>query len=269
MSNKNSLWAIKTPSVTHHLLGSVHFLRKENHPFSAAIENAFEVADVVVFELDIEGLSAEEQRILGRERGTFHDGTRLPNILPRHIFKMAHRRARELGINLSEMKIMKPWFLWLNISILSANMSGCDPEYGVEKYLLSKLKTSAKQVIYLEGFKDQLNFLDGIPPAAQEIALAHTLKIFDEIPQRFEAIGRAWSAGDVDALEALTLELAKEHPEVNKALITVRNENWLPEIEAYINSDRSHLIVVGVGHLVGETGIVRMLQNKGYSVEQL
>ena len=219
--------------------------------------------------MDLGGFSEGERNEMFRAKGHYQDGQKLAGNLPRESYELAKRRAAQLGMDLGVVNTMKPWFFWLLINLIAAGRSGCDAEYGVEKYLMGKLKTSPKEVVYLEGFWDQLDFLDGIPPAAQEVALAHSLEIFDEIPGRFEAIGRAWATGDLKKLETLTLELAEEHPEVNEALITVRNQNWLPEIEGYINSDRSHLIVVGVGHLVGEQGIVHMLVNKDYLVEQL
>lgn len=269
MSNKNSLWALRTRSTTHHLLGSVHYLREEYHPFDQAIEKACDAAEVVVFEMDLGGFSEGERNEMFRATGHYQDGQTLAGNLPRDTYELVKRRAAQLGMDLGVVNTMKPWFLWLLINLIASGRSGCDAEYGVEKYLMRKLNMPPKEVIYLEGFQDQLNFLDGIPPGAQEVALAHSLEIFDEIPARFEAIGRAWATGDLKKLEALTLELAAEHPEVNEALITVRNQNWLPKIEGYIYSDRSHLIVVGVGHLVGEQGIIHMLESKGYPIEQL
>jgi uncharacterized protein YbaP (TraB family) len=58
-------------------------------------------------------------------------------------------------------------------------------------------------------------------------------------------------------------------PEVNEILIYSRNERWLPRIEEYLHSDRSHLVVVGATHLAGERGILRALGDKGYNIRQL
>jgi len=41
------------------------------------------------------------------------------------------------------------------------------------------------------------------------------------------------------------------------------------KIEGYLNSNGSYFVIVGAGHLVGKRGIVELLKNKGYGVEQL
>jgi uncharacterized protein len=41
------------------------------------------------------------------------------------------------------------------------------------------------------------------------------------------------------------------------------------KIEGYLKSKTGYFVVVGAGHLVGEKGIITLLQKKGYKVEQL
>jgi len=64
-------------------------------------------------------------------------------------------------------------------------------------------------------------------------------------------------------------ELKTQPPKLYKKLITDRNRNWLPLIDAYQKSPRTEFILVGVGHLVGPDGIVEALKKKGYKVEKL
>jgi len=43
----------------------------------------------------------------------------------------------------------------------------------------------------------------------------------------------------------------------------------LPQIERFLESDGNYLVIVGSGHLVGDHGLVRALQGRGYQVKQL
>ena len=41
------------------------------------------------------------------------------------------------------------------------------------------------------------------------------------------------------------------------------------KIEGFLENDEIYFVVVGAGHLVGENGIINLLEEKGYITEQL
>jgi hypothetical protein len=51
--------------------------------------------------------------------------------------------------------------------------------------------------------------------------------------------------------------------------VTVRNENWLPQIEALLKGSANVMVVVGSLHLVGKGGLLELLHKDGYSATQL
>jgi uncharacterized protein YbaP (TraB family) len=99
--------------------------------------------------------------------------------------------------------------------------------------------------------------------------LRQSLKEMDLLDKGLEQIVRAWSAGDVQSLEALLLNSMREYPAVYQRIIVDRNRRWLPEIEKMIEQGESTLIVVGAGHLVGKDGVVELLKARGYTLEQM
>ena len=48
-----------------------------------------------------------------------------------------------------------------------------------------------------------------------------------------------------------------------------RNMKWLPKVESFIGKDENYLVIVGVGHLVGEDGLVKLLKDKGHTVRRM
>jgi uncharacterized protein YbaP (TraB family) len=48
-----------------------------------------------------------------------------------------------------------------------------------------------------------------------------------------------------------------------------RNHKWLPLIEEYINNDGTEFIIVGTAHLWGDDGLLKLLKDKGYDIEQI
>ena len=74
-------------------------------------------------------------------------------------------------------------------------------------------------------------------------------------------------------LTKLAIEPMQDDPKGLKELLTDRNHNWLPLIEAMFadnaeNSDKE-FILVGVAHLVGRENVLSLLKRKGYLIKQL
>jgi uncharacterized protein YbaP (TraB family) len=51
-----------------------------------------------------------------------------------------------------------------------------------------------------------------------------------------------------------------------KKMILDRNINMTLKIEEYLNAGDTYFVIAGLAHFIGEDGIVKMLQDKGYTV---
>ena len=56
--------------------------------------------------------------------------------------------------------------------------------------------------------------------------------------------------------------------EKQPALFQLRNEKWLPKLLAAM-SEAPTMFVFGAGHLIGTYGMLQLLRNAGYTVEQI
>ena len=56
---------------------------------------------------------------------------------------------------------------------------------------------------------------------------------------------------------------------VYEKLIYERNRRMVSKIQDFLGTGDTYFIVVGAGHLVGSEGIIRLLEKRGYRVEQL
>ena len=65
------------------------------------------------------------------------------------------------------------------------------------------------------------------------------------------------------------IEEEKSSPEVYQAVYFDRNMKWLPQIESFMGQKENYLVIVGVGHLVGEDGLVKLLADKGHTVRRM
>ncbi|HEY0989561.1 MAG TPA: TraB/GumN family protein, partial [Kofleriaceae bacterium] len=72
----------------------------------------------------------------------------------------------------------------------------------------------------------------------------------------------AYAAGDLAALTRMLVI-----PGRSDELLDERNRRWLPQIERYL-ADRGAFIAVGLGHLLGDAGLLVTLERAGYTVER-
>ena len=73
-----------------------------------------------------------------------------------------------------------------------------------------------------------------------------------------------WQKGDYDSFERNNISEAERNPE----LIIRRNKKWVPIMIDAMNENPT-LFVFGSLHLIGPSGVVSLLRDEGYKVEQI
>jgi len=266
--DKSFLWRVQSDKSNIYILGSVHFLKKQNYPLNKTIEKAFDITRKLVLEIDLKSEDAGTIQRVILEKGINRDRTLQQNVSP-ETYSLAGKRAQELGIDISALSPLKPWVVALTMTALQLQKLGFDPNYGVDRYLAERAVKSGKTIVGLETVAFQVGLIDQLPERDQESMLRQSLKEMDLLDKGLDQIVRAWSTGDVTALEGLLLSGMREYPAVHQTIIVDRNRRWLPRIEKMIEQGESTLIAVGAAHLIGKDGVIELLRARGYTVEQM
>ncbi|MGH7493444.1 MAG: TraB/GumN family protein [bacterium] len=266
---KHCLWKITSSKNTVFFLGSIHLLKKENYPLPDAFEQAFQEAEIAVLELNPDSLSPARLQALTLAKGMYQNGKTLQASLAPETYKLVDDRLREMGMAAALLNNFEPWLVAVTIATLKLQQLGLDPSLGVDKHFFDKAKLDKKEILSFETVEYQLDRIDGLSPKLQEAFLLQTLKDWDLIAREFDELVQAWATGATPALEAMLFESFEEFPEVYARLIIERNQNWLPQIETFLQQERDYLLVVGAGHLVGKDSVLELLRAKGYEPEQL
>lgn len=266
---KHCLWKVQSQTNTVYLLGSIHLLKAENYPLPAVMENAFAEAHALVLEIipDSLMLPSVQKYILGK--GLLAEGKTLQSSLSSETYALAQKRAGELGLNLMLLQNLEPWLAGLTMTAAKLQTLGLDPQFGVDRYFFEKAKAAQKPVLHLESVAFQVSRFDEMPAKDQDAFLSEALKEWDLIETEFNGLLRLWSAGEADALAQKLYEGFQAYPKVYETLLTERNRNWLPRIASFLSEEKPYFVVVGAGHMVGEEGLIKLLRDKGYRVEQL
>lgn len=269
-TNQNFLWSVETPTNTVYLLGSIHMLKAEDYPLAQPIQDAFQDAENVVFEVDFSTLRSEEAVAIMHDSALpDSDEERLQTALSPESYALAQDAATEVGLPIANFNNFEPWFFSITLTVVKLSQLGFSGEYGVDAFLFQQAVNMGKEIIALETTAEQMGIFDSLSIETQQALVEQTIADLEIIETSFEDMRTAWRMGDVDAMEGFILSSLEDFPDVETALFTQRNQNWLAQIATMLNQDQDYLVVVGAGHLVGETGLVQQLQAGGYTVEQL
>ncbi len=146
---------------------------------------------------------------------------------------------------------------------------GFEASYGVAQYFFRQAVAENKEIVALETLEYQISLFDALSAEEQEELLLETLLELDTLETSFNNLITAWSNGDLEEFAALFLANFAPYPDLEEKLLTQRNHNWLPTIESLLQQKKDYLVIVGAGHLVGEEGLIQLLENRGYLIEQV
>jgi uncharacterized protein YbaP (TraB family) len=264
-----SMWQINGASNRIYLLGSVHVLRQQDHPIPTAIEKAYQDAEILIMEIDVDDLDPIEMAGMVNELGVIKDGSTLQEIMGPSLYEEAADYASQLDIPFLMLAQTEPWLAAITIEQMMLLRIGFNPEYGIEFYLSAKAGEDSKEILGLESVREQLEFLDKLSLSAQRSLLIQTLRESLNIEENLDLLIDAWRHGDIDFLEENLLAEMQRYPELYRTLVVDRNEAWVEQIRNLIGEQDDYLIVVGTLHLVGDDGLPALLSEIGITTNQL
>lgn len=265
--NRTFLWRVTSDTATVYLLGSIHAMRGDSYPLPGAMEAAYDEASVVVFEVNLDDLTSAAFKML--EAGMLPAGRTLESELDPSTWNDFSAHVLERGIDPADFQTMKPWMAALNLTMLELAASGYLANKGLDAYFSNRAARDGKERVPLETVDLQVSLFADLTERQSLAFLRYTLVDLQTMIPQLDELSRQWRAGDVAPVERLLLEGFREFPDVFERMVTDRNQAWMTPIEMLLAGDRDALVVVGALHLVGEGGLVEMLRDRGYTVEQM
>ncbi|MBT8077469.1 MAG: TraB/GumN family protein [Gammaproteobacteria bacterium] len=263
------LWQINGHGNSVFLLGSVHLLRASDHPLPSAIDAAYQEAERLVMELDMDDIDPLTTQAVVAELSAITDGRSLSDLLGQRRYANVEKESRKLGISLDMFARSEPWYVAISIEQLMLMRAGLTQEHGVEAHFVGKAAADGKEIIGLETIRQQLGLLDGLSMPAQRNLLAQVLEESADLQSSMAALIRAWRHGDTGYLEQNMLAEMKRHRELYRTIVVDRNKDWVRQIGRYLGRKDDYLVIVGALHLIGDDGVPAMLAQRGHDVVQL
>ena len=249
------LWVVDAPDGPSYLLGTMHIGIDADRDLPGVVLDLLGEARVFVMEADLSKVEPDDVLALAQlPAGEQLDGTmsaqqwrQLTEVMPLY----PEERLRRL----------RPWFV-----VVALAQSMVPHAEAMDAVLLRRARHQNREVAFLETWRYQLEIVDEVTGIAD---LVDILDNFDDTKQEMVELATAYRAGDAEAIAAILFAPDKyeKNPKLIDILMTRRNKEWLPALEQHISGGRA-FIAVGVGHLIGEQGLVALLRERGYRVER-
>ncbi|MGF9700373.1 TraB/GumN family protein [Paenibacillus sp. MABNR03] len=263
------MWEVESNGNTVYLVGSMHIADDSFYPLPEEFEEAFAEADYLGVEIDISKAADEAQQKLILDLGSYQDGTTLKDHVSSETYAKLGEILKKNGLEPNALDAFKPWVVESTLSSLKSSTAGYEASAGVDLYFIQKAIESKLPIIELESYESQLGMFNDFSQELQEETLKGTLDNFDVLDDSVNQMAEMWKTGNDEQLLDLTNNFS-DNEEYNKAMLIDRNIGMAEKIDGYLKSDKKeeYFIVVGAAHYLGEHGIVKLLEDKGYTVER-
>ncbi len=263
------VWVIHGAHTAVYLAGSVHVLPENDSGLPPAIDRAYADSTRLVMEIDLAKLDQMEAGGWMVEHGTLPAGTHLRELVGERIYGRVKMAASQLGLSMVVLDHQTPWMIGIELSEQAYEHAGFSGEQGVEEQLVARVQADGKATGGLETLQEQLGGLIALSPQDQVRMLEQSMDDLKDLQSDMNDVVGAWRRGDAARLAALLSTEYDAFPALYRPLVTVRNERWLPQIEAFLRGHDNIMVVVGSLHLVGKGGLLELLRKDGYTATQL
>ena len=268
---KSFIWKISDDDSFVYLLGSVHMASSDIYPLDSSVEDAFQESDKLVVEINLKEVGPITILALFEKYGTYPEGEGLRQNVGEQLYTQIKNRLQEMNIPLLGLDKYRPWVIVMEIEGAVMVEEEYSAEYGVDVYFMDKAEERDMEILELETAEYQFKMMSDFP---DELMILMLEMSFEE-PASAEDVYRLfefWEKGDAEGMEELLFEDIGQEPALEpyyEVFLDQRNYNMMAEIEEYLADEYTYFIVVGAAHLVGEEGLLNLLAEAGYEVEQL
>jgi hypothetical protein len=262
------LWKVSRAKHVVYLLGSIHIASRDMYPLPGHIEQAFQNSTTLVVEVDLNKMDQGKFQALLVANGMYPPEDSLWNHIGADTKNLLVHFCETRGLNPEAFARFKPWYAAETTAMVALQMAKQDFATGLDRYFLEQA-AQGMRVEQIESPEYQFRVLANMPEAEQERSLRSALKNVGQSGEDFNELQTFWLNGDAQKLDAFQSSLFQDDPEYAKRVYTDRNPRMADRVEQCLKVGERCFVVVGAGHMVGNEGVVHLLQQRGYKVEQV
>ncbi|CAL1240056.1 TraB/GumN family protein [Candidatus Methylocalor cossyra] len=258
------LWKLNSNNKAFYLLASLSFGTNGMYPLPESIMDAFSSSSVLVIANELD--NADGLPVTGR----YADGSTLQSHVKPATWRRTLEVAKALGVAEEALAPQKPWRAALTLKNAAIHKAGYDSQLTLGATFV-KAAGSVKPIVELNSLEEQAKHYDGMTDSEQETLLLEALYAADPRTGYFQSLLDAWRQGDGAALVLAARRASNLLPPSQKPATDwekARNAALAGKIDEMAADGRVYFVVIDAKRVVGEDGILALLQQKGFKAVQ-
>lgn len=259
-----------------YIMGTHHLAPLSITDSIASLPQAMEQAEQVYGEIVMGDAISPEVIMKMQQAMVLKGDTTLKSLVtPAQYDTIAAVVKQYLGMDLEIFNKVKPSAITTQLVVAAGVklLKDFNPKEQLDAWFQEQARQTGKKVGSLETIEQQCQILYNSQPLARQALLLYcTATHIGQSMDQALRMTRAYMEQDLFGLQAAMEEklgnACDSTPEELDAMIYGRNENWAGQMPA-IMKQAPTLFVVGAGHLPGKKGLLKLLQNRGYTVEAM
>jgi uncharacterized protein YbaP (TraB family) len=271
---KPFLWKIEGTKPSY-VFGTIHLSSPEVTQLSASTKKALDSVDALFTEIPMD--MADQLKAAMAVMGT----ESLADVLPKDLYARAEAELKRINpaLTLEPFVKMKIWALADTIVMIEEQLKnpGAMP---LDAILFANAKGAGKEAGGIETSDEQMAVLDGFSKDEQIAMLRATLDDMERARKEnrspIKEMRDAYLGGDLAKLDKTMNEWMtgldpKLFARFMDALLTKRNHVMAVRIAGKLKAapDKSQFFAVGAGHLVGDEGVLKLLEKQGLKLARV
>lgn len=265
------------------IVGTYHFDDLRHEMVMEALRPTLDVASVLLVEAGPRETDKLTADMTSRPDLLYiMEGPTLPELLPDADWRLFSDAMSERGIPAFFAAKMQPWYATMVLSTppcMMAELAEGDAR-GLDHRIIERAEERRIPIRALEPYDTAFKLFQDLPRDTQVDMIRMSLAT-DELQAEDmmatltkayfdEDVRVTWELGRIAAKKIPGMTAAKvdsTYAAMEEALMTRRNESWIPVIEDAAQRGRV-FVAVGALHLSGEKGILKLLENAGFRIER-
>jgi len=252
------------------LLGSVHLGDQSMYPMDTMVIQAWDSSDELVLELDLDNISPKLMMRWIVDKGMYPEGESLEQDISDTLLGRLNAVLAKMGVQSNRFQNFRPWMICIQLSGSMMEQQGLAKEWGVDYRFMKLARAEGRPLVALETHEEQLGSLESLSLVDPAAVLEWCVDDAEEMLRTPHKLIDCWKTGDAECLSELVLEGPLENPEmkfVREAFFDDRNKRMVHRLNGLVKKHRNYFMVVGTGHLLGEQGIVNLLRQTGWRLQ--
>lgn len=261
-----------------YLFGSIHAGDKRTDDVLESLSGKLEECDTLAVEYDFVAYEKDEAaQLQDIQRMMYTDGTNVKQHMKPELYEKAVNYLKDADCY-DELYNDYNLGFWLSLlQQIAVSKTAFEPSEAMDFKLINYAYEHKLAIAEVESAEFQKSKLNDLSDDLLNLQLQAFFKTKKYYTATLNEMYEAWLSGDAAKLEELTNDdyswlsddQKKLLEEYQKTMYTGRNLGMAGKAEELLKSGKNVFFSVSTSHFLGDDGIIKLLENKGYQVEKI